>query len=367
MIIKCYLKLLKANRTAFALSIGLLVFILLLNFSSQGKMEEAYTGEKIHLVVDDQDKSKDSKEFLTYLKKKHQVQALDPKKGPIKNQIYLENFDAHLVIKEKFLQHLQKNEPAVSISFSESNMVKSYIRLIIDRYLVLKKTSLEEGKVFDPNILDQEVPTQLVDLSGNQKVNISHLSRASGYVLLLGILLALIGIESDFTRKSVQERIALSTLSKRKFFIQHYISQGIAALILMGVILAMDLFMCQLKGVPINWELFIVSSLLFGLAAIAMTNALLPLSPNKKTLMALANAISLLIAFISGSMIPLELLPHQILFLAKLFPLYYYHQVLNDQAGLSFQSYATIQILFTLVYLLIAYYLHQKRLNRQLN
>lgn len=370
MIIKAYLKLMKANWVGLVMSLSFLVMFSMIALINNVGQKGQFEPTQMTLCLDDRDQSKESAQLVQFLKEKHKLVSFDPKAGPAENQVYDSKIDAYVVIQKGLMKSLLAGKKVVKVTAVESNTSQSYLQIELGRYLTFLKTSYEEGKTFSPQWLDQKLAPRFLNTRDRKGAKgekaVVTIVRSVGYTLVLGILMCLLAIESDFSKDSVQERIKLGTLSKKRFFVEHYVAQliVIGLIVLLEVLVVLGFNKGRVEGV--EWGAVLLASFLFALVCAAIANLLLTLTTSKKTLTTLSNIVSLLMGFVSGTMIPGEFLPDSLTRIGKLTPLYYFNHVFDGKNGLNLLSYSLIQGLFLVVFLLMGYYLRNRRLEGHL-
>jgi len=169
------------------------------------------------------------------------------------------------------------------------------------------------------------------------------------YISAIGLVM------SDFTDKNIEMRRRISAKGFLQFNREIYLGQltvaSICTLIfVLGSIVLMGRYVKEVQFIK-----YIVNLLVFSLSVLCLTFLINNITRNKYAINAISTVLSLGTSFISGVMVPQEILGEKVLMIAKFFPTYYFVKANNKVISslLDIKGELFMQVLFAVAFLLI--------------
>lgn len=328
--------------------------------------KNSFVESKLRIGIVNQSNSDLSNELVKYLTSKNDLITMGEDENYIKEQIFLQIVDGVFIIPNDFDERVINRKPAV-IVHKDNRQTSSYqIDNLINKFLQFA-VSTYTGDEFDFNkvskALDNKVTVDLIE-SENKKINLSSDIWFRSYFnftsyIILAIYISVIGfVMTDFTDKKVEDRRRVSAIKLLKFNKEIYLGQITIALFLT---LAFILGSLVLKGkyiAEVNFIKYIFNTLIFSLSALCLVFLINNITSNKFIISALSTVLSLGTSFISGVMVPQEIINEKVLAIAKFFPTYYFVKInetsVNSFADIRYEIF--MQLLFALAFFTLGLY-----------
>ena len=164
MIFKNYLKICFKNIKTILFSF-MIFMLLLIIFTSQSSKETEFKAMKLDIMINDQDKSEDSKAFINYIKEKHNVTEGQITEDEAKKQIVENKITAFIEIKKDFKQNLLNDKKAISLLASTKTAYITFLKIDLNKYmnytLAGYKSNVDQKEVIDT--LNKEIDDKIVD------------------------------------------------------------------------------------------------------------------------------------------------------------------------------------------------------------
>lgn len=179
-----------------------------------------------------------------------------------------------------------------------------------------------------------------------------------GYIAAFVMTNGIIGVTSnvsEFKRNGTLKRLAATPLKKRDWILSNILQQAVLAFILTAVmiLLGVVLFGVQVYPGPLAMALILLGSLAFSSIGMVMGGII----KDVEAASGAGNAIAFPMMFLSGAFWPIEQMPNYLQTVAKMLPLYYFHQglrnimILNNPSdtGLSFGVIGGFAVIFIVI------------------
>lgn len=375
-VIKYFFKNLRANILVFLMYIT--VFLVFLFFSTSGNAKSQAnvfeaTKAKIGLIKNSDDEVANAIEsYLNdYAGEKEQVDILPDDIDMAREWIYMGNYDAIVRIPKDALALFEDDQPTIEVLYNtmgyEGHLVDNRLKVFLMMYKAREKDGqydLEKTK----QILKEQAAVEFVDveqtpMEETNRIWVQTFFNTTGYVLM-AVYISLVGVcMSSFSDVKTKLRIAISSKDQTKLQMEIYTAQ----FLLGTMITALFIGVCYLfKGSALihqDMGKFILNLIVYSMVVIALTFMLNNITNNKHAKNALATALSLGLAFISGVIIPQSMMGEKVLAVAKFFPLYYYVQIneMNMPGRAFFIRNLGMQLLFGVLYFMLGLYFANKR------
>ncbi|MFC3418903.1 ABC transporter permease [Salinicoccus hispanicus] len=340
---------------------------------SQNSGGQTYESEQLDLKVIDQSRSEISRGFVDYLSADNTVEVMNDSTelDALEEDIFLGITDGIIQIPSDLEARLSSSSPAVEIISDQRGMVHLQLENIVNRYF----TFVDAGRTTSGTVNIEEMNTLLADgisvemhesvdvASQNNFVYMSAFINFAGYWIMLFLLIIVGNVMSEFNTTELRQRIDVSPMQTRALMLQMITAQAIIGLFVVcfmffgGILLRSD----ELEGVPLG-KMFIALILITSFT-LAIHYVIGAMTTNKFIINGLANFLAIGMAFLSGIMIPLELMGEAAQSIAQYLPLYHFTQIYAEpditwvDSGFSI----LIVVLYTISFLIIGMILENKR------
>ncbi len=179
-----------------------------------------------------------------------------------------------------------------------------------------------------------------------------------GYIAAFVMTNGIIGVTSnvsEFKRNGTLKRLAATPLKKRDWIISNILQQAVLAFMLTAVmiLLGVVLFGVQVYPGPLAMLLILLGSLAFSSVGMVMGGII----KDVEAASGAGNAIAFPMMFLSGAFWPIENMPEYLQTVAKVLPLYYFHQGLRSimildnpsESGLAFAVIGGFAVIFIII------------------
>ncbi|QAT61902.1 ABC transporter permease [Acidilutibacter cellobiosedens] len=363
---KYFIKIALRNKWAI-LSYTIIFFIIAaLNGSSTSQREANFVETKLNVGIIDNSKSELSGELKKYLIKKNNIVEVGSDESSIKEEIFLGIADAVIVIPEDFEERVINKEKAVEVYRDDRKMESVQIQTQLNKFFVFINATYENGRfnLSDVNTaLDEKTTVNLMKDGGKVKDQgavqwFRYYYNFTSYVII-GIYIMVMGlVMNDFMNENVDSRRKISSKRFLRFNEEIYLGQlSLAGLITLIFILGSIVLRGKYIG-EVNFGMYVANLVVFSFTILCLTFLINNVVKNKFAISAISTVLSLGTSFISGVMVPQQLLGKNVLTVAKFFPTYYYVRI-NDMQANSFSDVRYeifMQLLFAAAFLLMGLY-----------
>ena len=357
---------LNVKQNMITLVIYMVVFCALqLLFAEHGNTQRETTFEstQLTLILQDEDKSTLSQGLADYLKDIHEVNTKNYTDEQIADELYYENVDYVLTIPKKFEENLLagKTKHIVENKKRPGSTSGQFIDSQIDHYLSLVTNYLAMGyNETDACNFSKEAITQEADINfateqkeeGNSNIYFAFCYMP--YILLCILTVGLGGILIIFREKNLLTRLQCSSLTSIQRNLQLGICSGIFALVCWLTFMVVNYFFIGTDVFSLQGRLSMLNSFFFLLVAASLTFLISYLTESTEVLNMVSNVVGLVLSFLGGIFVPLEVMSPAVVKFAQLLPSYWYINALetiNDYTGTTSQKESLflcmgIQLLF---------------------
>lgn len=362
-VFKYFLKIALKNKWVIIMYISIFFVMTLLNSTDAMKREETFVETRLNIGIIDKSNSELSSSLKDYLKQKNNIVDSREDEEYIKEQIFLEIADAVIIIPEDFDKRVINKEEAVLIYKDDRKPESIQIENQINKYLAFANITYANGQFALDDVKEAlNEGTEVRVLSNKGESENSRIStwfryyyNFTGYVIL-AVYIAIIGIVmSDFRDEKIDNRRKISSKRFLEFNREIYLGQLTLATAVTSIfIIASILLMGRYFG-DIYYTKYLVNLIVFSFSILCLTFLINNITRNKQIITTLSTVISLGTSFISGVMVPQELLGEKVLLVAKFFPVYYFVKindaVINSLSEVRFELF--MQVLFAVAFLLL--------------
>ena len=153
----------------------------------------------------------------------------------------------------------------------------------------------------------------------------------SGYIAAFIMTNGIIGVTStvsEYRRNGTLKRLAATPLSKTSWIMANVVQQTLLAILLTILMVFLGWLIFNIQTIPnfFAWLLIFIGAITFC----SMGMVLGGIIKDVEAATGVGNAIAFPMMFLSGAFWPIEIMPDYLQFVAKLLPLYYFHQGLRS-------------------------------------
>ena len=350
-----------------------IIFLILsiINGSTNVQRENSFMETKLDIGIIDNSSSPLSIGLIDYLVEKNNIIDTKLDEYYIKEQIFLQIADAIIIIPKDFEERVISKENAVEL-FTDARKIESFqIQNQINKFISFANATYENGE-FDldsvSSVLEQSTNVEIIKSKGvdiNQKANqwFRFYFNFTSYVIL-GIYISVIGlVMTDYNDINIENRRKVSSKKFLKFNSEIYLGQLTIAILLTSFFILGSIILKGKYIGEVDFIKYVVNTIIFSFAALCLTFLINNLSSNKFIISGLSTVLSLGTSFISGVMVPQQLLGEKVLNIAKFFPTYYFVKI-NDmdiKSLLEIRYEIFMQILFAITFLMTGLYFSKVR------
>lgn len=362
---KYFIKIASKNKGVI-LGYTIIFFLMsLLAGTGANQREAKFTETKLNIGIIDNSNDELSKGLKKYLKEKNNIIDTIDDEEYIKEQIFLERVDAVLIIPNNFQEKVINKEESIEIYNDHRKIGSIQIQNQINKFLLFANASYEDEKfdLADVNLaLAEKTGVELVDNNTAKNIRVNEWFRNyynfTSYVII-AMYIAIIGlVMADFKDENIDSRMKISSKKFLNFNMEMYLGQLTIAIIITTVFILGSIVLKGKYIGEVGFGKYVINIIIFSFTILCFTFFLNNFTKNKFVISAMSTVLSLGTSFISGVMVPQELLGEKTLALAKFFPSYYFVKI-NEMAVSSFSDIKFelfMQLLFAVVFVLMGLY-----------
>ena len=362
---KYFIKIALKNK-GIILSYTIIFFIMsILSGASVTQREDDFMETRLNVGIIDNSSSELSNGLKKYLEGKNNIIDTIDDVDYIKEQIFLEMADAIIIIPEDFQEKVINKEDSIEIYNDERKIESLQIQNQVNKFLMFANAAYEDGKfnLYNVNLaLNEKTDVELIDNNSAKNISINEWFRNyynfTSYVIM-GMYISIIGlVMADFRDENVDSRMKISSKKLLNFNREIYLGElTLASIITIVFILGSIVLKGKYIG-EINFSKYVINTIAFSFTILCLTFFLNNSTKNKFIINGISTVLSLGTSFISGVMVPQELLGEKTLALAKFFPSYYFVRInemtVNSFSDIKFELF--MQLLFAAVFVLMGLY-----------
>lgn len=336
-VFKGYLLMIKKNLGMILLYFGIFAILVLIFASGSGSgVEEGFTGQKLKLLVVDEDESALSEIVTEYLKEHHQVSFSAYDKEKLYEKLYYQKADLVLYIPEGMGENVENGKNLIELTASPGNYGGIYVKEQINQLLgsILQYQSagygLSEAYEKIRTAPKAEVSVMKTGDELSEGSQFSEFFRYVPYLFIAGLGTGIATVMFSFRKKQLKMRMMASSVSLVRQSAESVLAVFIAGLMMYVAVILMALVryggeFLQTPYLPY----YLLNVFLDMLLALALAFVIGMLVKKMSIISMCVTSLSLALAFLGGTFVPLEYLSPKILVAAKFIPVYWY-EVVND-------------------------------------
>ena len=367
MIFKNYMKIFIKNIKAVLFSF-IIFMVMLIIFTSSKDNNVEFKPMKLDLMINDEDKSEESKALINYLKEKHNVKEEKITESEAKKQIVEDKIIAYIVINKDFKQNLLNNKKAISILAPTKTSYITFLKIDLKSYLNYTlsaiNSNVDQQEVI--NTLKKEIDVKIIDTKlynqekGKEAFNTTFLILS--YIVFMSIISIIINIDAEFKRESLLKRMALSPYSQKSQTLQQFLAQIIISILISSFYLAVSISRVNEEIPKTNLVYMSLAVFIFSFTAISLGQLLVSISKDVKVVNGVNSAFTLIMAFSSGVFLPMKFLPQGLINVSKFMPQYYFVKFLEEINFEKFLLFVASQVVFIVFYTLLGIFIKRYKL-----
>jgi len=370
-VFKYFLKIAIKNRWIIIMYVTIFFVMTVLNSNDAVKREESFVESKLNIGIIDNCNSELSNSLRKYLEAKNNIVDTMEDEDYIKEQIFLEVADAVVIIPEDFDEKVIRREESVLVYKDDRKPQSIQIENQINKFLAFANITYENGnfalkdvaEALNESVEVHVLPSGEIEGSGINTwfkfyFNFTGSVTIALYIAVIGIVM------SDFRDENIDSRRRISSKRFLEFNREIYLGQlTLASAVTITFIIASIIFMRE-NIWNVYFLKYVVNLIVFSFSILCLTFLINNITRNKHAITALSTVLSLGTSFISGVMVPQEILGDKVLAVAKFFPTYYFVRVnesmINSLSDIGFDIF--MQLLFAVAFLLLGLIFSRKDL-----
>ena len=367
MIFKNYMKIFIKNIKAVLVSF-IIFMVMLIVFTSSKNNDVEFKPMKLNLMINDEDKSEESKALINYLKEKHNVKEEKITESEAKKQIVEDKIIAYMVINKNFKQNLLNNKKAISILAPTKTSYITFLKIDLKSYLNYTlsaiNSNVDQQEVI--NTLKKEIDVKIIDTKlynqekGKEAFNTTFLILS--YIVFMSIISIIINIDAEFKKESLLKRMALSPYSQKSQTLQQFLAQIIISILISSFYLVVSISRVNESIAKIDLVYMSLAVFIFSFTAISLGQLLVSISKDVKVVNGVNSAFTLIMAFSSGVFLPMKFLPQGLINVSKFMPQYYFVKFLEEINFEKFLLFVASQVVFIVFYTLLGIFIKRYKL-----
>ncbi len=322
------------------------------------------------ILIDESEKSEFSDHFISYLSTIASVNQSYDDIAFARDLVESEDFAMLIVLTADSEQNLQTGKTVIDTYYQENNSYANIIKTQLNSYLRYLNATRRALGDYDYATVEQAVsqhaPVVLLkktDTLNKKAIWFSHYISYLAYIIIAIFTTLLIIVLKSYNEPIIKARRSITMLSPFKQTMIIAAASGVSLYGLLLVFFALGLSMIKFD-LPINQILLhLLNAVVFASTVISFALLITNFNFKIRFAHAIANVVSLGTAFLAGIFVPTELLPNAVVQFAKLLPAYYYVRLSKGIVfgDVNVTQLLAIQLLFTLCYFTISWYLSQQK------
>lgn len=345
---------------------------------------EKYEDAKCKYAIFDYDNSEVSEALSAYLENAHKkAEIADDDIETIQDEMYGGNVDCVVIIKEGFGRIFKE-----SLNFEEPDKIREYFDIYavsgvnstelfeqsVNAYITTLYTYINAGfeltEAVESTNEAEKVSVNVSLPEGDEVQSTSPFIYMLKYLAWVLVAMCIIGIAPVlciFDRKEIRDRIGCSSYKFGRINMETLLGILVTGIVICACFLLMALIGMREELLSFKGLLQVCNLLCYMVVALALTFFVSRITSNKNAVSALANVISLGMAFLCGVFVPMELLSGTVIKLAHFLPAYWYVVAVNAINSYSpgdlpeIFSYMGIELLFGAAVIVMAVVIYRNK------
>ncbi|MFM1539536.1 ABC transporter permease [Helcococcus bovis] len=367
-VFKAYLKVALKYKFILISYIAIFTFMTLI-FSQTGN--EDISLSRLNIGINDLSNSQSSKDFIKYLSMKNNVKLDKFDENTAKKDLFISKYGVAIIINPDFEKNILAKKEAITFLSSPKNHSGILIKNEANKFMVYANALEGNDKLNTSKVLEMlnNTNVNIENYGENQNKStdlwLSIYFKMAAFVLFT-VVFSIISLSmNSFIKNNIMQRFKISAKTDARFIFETSLGQVLVSIIaLIPIILIPFLFIGKeyfAKSLPYIFNLYL---LIFP--AIGFANLLISITNKFQVINAINQMIGMGFAFLSGIMIPREFLSSGIINFSKIFPYYYYLNIIdmiykNNFSILNAWQEILILLLFAITSILFAILIRKKK------
>lgn len=355
----------KSKNTIFGY-ISIFLILILLASSGVDENDPIFSERALDIGIVNESDSKLSKSLIDHLDEKNNIYMIKNNKNEIEEAVFLEIYDAAIVIPKDFVNLFKGKKESVQIIRDERKIESNQISSEINKFLNFVAATASNGS-YDlervDSILRNEVEVEFLNAEAESQYRdirtwFSGYFNFTAYVII-AIYIAVIGfVMKEFNDKDIQERMKVSSKTFMGFNIQIYLGQVTLAILISSFFIILAILLKGKYIGEVNFSKYILNLSVFSFSILGLTFFINNLTQSRFIINAASTVLSLGTSLISGVMVSQSFLGKNVLNIAKFFPTYYFVRInnMNINRFMEIRYELIVQILFGISFFLLGLY-----------
>lgn len=342
------------------------VMLSLLNGANTESKEIVFMETNLDIGIVDMSNSELSLGLIDYLDENNTITKMENDLDNIKDQIFLEVVDAVIIIPEDFVTFVEDKQKSLEIVRDDRKMGALQVENEINKFLAFANAKYSDGEFHLSEVktaLNKVVEVELI--KGAKTFQASGAATWFRYYynftsyIIIAIYVAVIGlIMVDFNSKNIQDRMKISSKTLLRFNTEMYLGQVVIGLSITTIFVLLSIVLKAKHLSQVDFLKYVLNIYVFSFSILCFTFLINNLTNSRFLINGISTVASLGTSFISGVLVPQELLGERVLAIAKFFPTYYFVKI-NEMQVNSFGQIRyelLMQALFGIVFLSLGLY-----------
>lgn len=378
-VFKLYFKIFRNYCYLFVIYIGIFLGIFLGFIVPQAEKQEtvSYTQLKCDFVVFDYDNSEVSRAIIQYLQTIHELEQIeDDTKETIQDELYVQNVDCVLRIKEGFEEAWMENEWAEKLEVfsipnkTEAVLLKQNLNSYLGKVIIYLNAGFEVEEALEKTmeLMDTSIEVQLLDEKETKPMSMlyyfyKYLSWVFIMICVSSITVVLISLE----KKEIRNRIQCSSYPFLKMNTEIILAVLVTGFVICSFCIAISMLFYPREMFCMEGIFYMLNAFCTMAVALSITFLISKLTNQIQVISLMANAFGLGMAFLGGVFVPLEFLSDTVIKIAHFLPTYWNVRTIElieryqpKEIGTIF-IYMGIQLLFAVAILCIGMVLAKRK------
>lgn len=333
---------------------------------------DSFESESLDITIVDPSDSEIADGLIEYLETDNNVEVVNEADvSLLEEEVYLQTKHGALLIDPNIDEKITTGSEAVEAITDPRNPASLQLENEVNKFFTF--LSAEEShsgqadtqKVID--IMNQEVTVEIANPeTASVQDSFQYMqifTNFAGYWIMLFMLMLIGNVMTEFNQPELKKRINVSPYKTSSYSFQMILAQSVTALFIVVVMFGggMLIHNDHLGNIPLG-KMF-VALVLISIFTLALHYVIGALTTNKYIINGLANFISIGMAFLSGIMMPQEIMSESIQNFSQFLPLYHFTQIYAE-ADITWTEAMypiTVLLLFIISMLIIGNILENKK------
>lgn len=333
---------------------------------------DSFESESLDLTIVNPSDSEIADGLIEYLETDNNVEVVNEADiSLLEEEVYLQTKHGALLIDQDIDEKVNAGSEAVEAITDPRNPASVQLENEVNKFFTF--LSAEEShsgqadtqKVID--IMNQEVTVEIANPeTASVQDSFQYMqifTNFAGYWIMLFMLMLIGNVMTEFNQPELKKRINVSPYKTSSYSFQMISAQSVIALFIVIVMFGGGLLIRtdSLENIPLG-KMF-VALILISIFTLSLHYVIGALTTNKYIINGLANFLSIGMAFLSGIMLPREVMSESLQNFSQFLPLYHFTQIYAE-ADITWSEAMypiTILLLFIISMLIIGNILENKR------